>query len=146
MDVMTVLQMAARQPLSLSQDCVVTDSTSADCSARPSFLCMIHFAEPALCFFFIDWILGDCVLLRGVFGKFFGGWGGGRMGWGWEWGVRRIILWTRATAAAHLAERDSLQASLRTSVVVVCWLLNVPTTCWCISGTDLRRPFYVLPH
>ena len=26
------------------------------------------------------------------------------------------------------------------------WLLNVPATCECISGTDLRRQFYVLPH
>ena len=30
--------------------------------------------------------------------------------------------------------------------VVVCWLLNVPATCKCISGTDLLRQFYVLPH
>ena len=30
--------------------------------------------------------------------------------------------------------------------VVVCWLLNVPATCWCISGTDLLKQFYVLPH
>ena len=30
--------------------------------------------------------------------------------------------------------------------VVVCWLLNVPATCSCISGTDLLRQFYVLPH
>ena len=28
----------------------------------------------------------------------------------------------------------------------VCWLLNVPVTCECISGTDLRRQLYVLPH
>ena len=28
----------------------------------------------------------------------------------------------------------------------VCWLLNVPATCWCISGTDLLRQVYVLPH
>ena len=28
----------------------------------------------------------------------------------------------------------------------VCWLLNVPATCECISGTDLQRQFYVLPH
>ena len=27
----------------------------------------------------------------------------------------------------------------------VCWLLNVPATCECISGTDLLRQFYVLP-
>ena len=30
--------------------------------------------------------------------------------------------------------------------VVVGWLLNVPPTCQCISGTDLLRQFYVLPH
>ena len=29
---------------------------------------------------------------------------------------------------------------------VVGWLLNVPATCKCISGTDLHRQFYVLPH
>ena len=28
----------------------------------------------------------------------------------------------------------------------VCWLLNVPATCECISGTDLLRQVYVLPH
>ena len=28
----------------------------------------------------------------------------------------------------------------------VCWVLNVPATCKCISGTDLLRQFYVLPH
>ena len=27
----------------------------------------------------------------------------------------------------------------------VCWLLNVLATCWCISGTDLLRLFFVLP-
>ena len=26
------------------------------------------------------------------------------------------------------------------------WLLNVPATCECISGTDLHRQFYMLPH
>ena len=26
------------------------------------------------------------------------------------------------------------------------WLLNVPATCECISGTDLLRQVYVLPH
>ena len=28
----------------------------------------------------------------------------------------------------------------------VCWLLNVPATGQCISGTDLLRQFDVLPH
>ena len=30
-------------------------------------------------------------------------------------------------------------------IKIVC-LLNVPATCECISGTDLHRQFYVLPH
>ena len=30
--------------------------------------------------------------------------------------------------------------------VFVGWLLNVPATCECISGTDVLRQFYVLPH
>ena len=30
--------------------------------------------------------------------------------------------------------------------VVVYWLLNVPATCWCISGTDVLRQSYMLPH
>ena len=29
---------------------------------------------------------------------------------------------------------------------VVCWLLKVPATCECISGTDLLRQIYVLPY
>ena len=32
------------------------------------------------------------------------------------------------------------------AALFVCWLLNVPATCKCISGTDLLRQFYVLPH
>ena len=31
-------------------------------------------------------------------------------------------------------------------MMVVGWLLNVPATCECISGMDLLRQFYVLPH
>ena len=32
------------------------------------------------------------------------------------------------------------------STVVVCWLLNVPATDYCMSGTDLLRQFYMVPH
>ena len=32
------------------------------------------------------------------------------------------------------------------SAEIVCWLLKVPATCLCISGADLLRQFYVLPH
>ena len=31
-------------------------------------------------------------------------------------------------------------------LLFVCWLLIVPATCECISGTDLHRQVYVLPH
>ena len=31
-------------------------------------------------------------------------------------------------------------------VVVVCWFLNVPATCECVSGTDQLRQLYVLVH
>ena len=30
--------------------------------------------------------------------------------------------------------------------LLVGWLLNVPAICECISGTDLLRQLYVLPH
>ena len=37
-------------------------------------------------------------------------------------------------------------AVLSRTRLLVGWLLNVPATCECISGTDLHRQFYVLPH
>ena len=39
----------------------------------------------------------------------------------------------------------ALPTRAKVNIVVVCWLLNVPATCWCISGTDLHRELYVLP-
>ena len=45
--------------------------------------------------------------------------------------------------AVHDYESHQLSAG---PVVVVGWLLNVPATCECISGTDLLGQFYVLPH
>ena len=42
---------------------------------------------------------------------------------------------------------ESKRISVRRSLFCfVGWLLNVPATCECISGTDLHRQFYVLPH
>ena len=32
------------------------------------------------------------------------------------------------------------------SLSCVCWLLDVPATRYCISGTDLLRQLYILPH
>ena len=34
----------------------------------------------------------------------------------------------------------------RLEELFVGWLVNVPATCECTSGTDLLRQFYVLPH
>ena len=39
-----------------------------------------------------------------------------------------------------------LEKSSSHDCLFVGWLLNVPATCECISGTDLLRQFYVLPH
>ena len=52
-------------------------------------------------------------------------------------------LGTKIDAAPH----SFIYLHSRTQrLFVVCWLLNVPATCKCISGTDLLRQFYVLPH
>ena len=44
------------------------------------------------------------------------------------------------TSSSHREDTKLLQERF------VCWLLNVPATCECISGTDLLRQVYVLPH
>ena len=45
----------------------------------------------------------------------------------------------------YLRDRDR-QTDRQTDRLFVGWLLNVPETCQCISGTDPLRQFYVLPH
>ena len=47
-------------------------------------------------------------------------------------------------SVASLPQASFLRAIV--DVMFVGWLLNVPATCECISGTDLHRQFYVLPH
>ena len=42
--------------------------------------------------------------------------------------------------------RESSSRKEKIVVLFVGWLLNVPATGECISGTDLLRQFYVLPH
>ena len=37
-------------------------------------------------------------------------------------------------------------SEIQREVVVVGWVLNVPATCECISGTDLLRQYCVLPN
>ena len=42
-------------------------------------------------------------------------------------------------------EREDVLEGERNSLFL-CWLHNVPATCECISGADLLKQFYVLPH
>ena len=52
-----------------------------------------------------------------------------------------------ASVAVGGADRDVPQQHFGPrEALFVGWLLNVPATCECISGTDLHRQFYVLPH
>ena len=44
------------------------------------------------------------------------------------------------------ADTRALRGKGEKTRIVVCWLLSVPATSQCISGTDLLRQFYVLPH
>ena len=47
----------------------------------------------------------------------------------------------------YSAEWDEINNdSRKETIVVVCWLLNVPAVCLCISGTDLLRQLHKLPH
>ena len=59
-------------------------------------------------------------------------------GGGGEWGREKTEAEGRHTTL-------SLPCVLEITIVVG-WLLNVPATCECISGKDLLRQFYVLPH
>ena len=45
-----------------------------------------------------------------------------------------------------IQNRKTWHNKLSWECLFVGWLLNVPATCECISGTDLHRQFYVLPH
>ena len=54
--------------------------------------------------------------------------------------------WTARSIEWQIKKKNQLENQNAVGVVVVGWLLNVPATCECISGTDLRRQFYVLPH
>ena len=53
---------------------------------------------------------------------------------------------SRKTAEAKNKGREKSKGGDGQESLYVCWLLNVPATCECISGTDLLRQFYVLPH
>ena len=61
--------------------------------------------------------------------------------------ISSTYIYEAATQTTRwMADRLYRLAPFLLAEVVVCWLLNVPATCYCISGTDLLRQFYVLPH
>ena len=61
-----------------------------------------------------------------------------------DWAIRAPPGLQAGVPVAVLQSSWCCRLSART--VFVCWLLNVPATCECISGTDLLRQFYLLPH
>ena len=54
--------------------------------------------------------------------------------------------WPCDNTFTHRAVGKVTRPSVRVRTVVVCWLLNVPATWECTSGTDLLRQVFVLPH
>ena len=55
--------------------------------------------------------------------------------------------WAECTETDSVTGSRSVNQAFSVGVwLFVCWLLNVPVTCLCITGTDLHRQFYVLPH
>ena len=59
--------------------------------------------------------------------------------------VRSVHQTQHVTHVTQIPETGFTRIKGR-QTMFVCWLLNVPATCECISGTDLHRQFYVLPH
>ena len=68
------------------------------------------------------------------------------------WGTFCCLSWKLGWCTPSSILKEVLQylGWVWTDVLEVClfvgWLHNVPATCECISGTDLLRQFYVLPH
>ena len=62
----------------------------------------------------------------------------------------RIYAFSRICNVSMLLEerkrRKAMKQRREGRGLFLCWLLNVPATCECISGMDLLRQFYVLPH
>ena len=60
--------------------------------------------------------------------------------------ARWMPRWTNKTGCIqpHVTHTDHKGKVYQTDVV--CWLLNVPATCKCISVTDLLQQFYKLSH
>ena len=56
------------------------------------------------------------------------------------------LQWSDNLLGVLLSKKGSRDNDLDDSCLFVGCLLNVPATRKCISGTDLLRQFYVLPH
>ena len=54
-------------------------------------------------------------------------------------------LWPTGPASVFVRGQPSGE-SWEVGGLLACWLLNVQATCVCISGTELLRQLYVLPH
>ena len=59
----------------------------------------------------------------------------------WNVSICTVVRWSQMQTSHQYGNLQSSGWGL-----FVGWLLNVPATCECISGTDLLRQFYVLPH
>ena len=57
-----------------------------------------------------------------------------------------LLLFVRPGRLDKIGADCLARTKLGVWIVVFGWLLNVPATCECISGTDLLRQVYVLPH
>ena len=73
------------------------------------------------------------------------------------WATRALLVPDICHAAHYIQGVEMSTPSLTGPVVrqtyrsslalgVVCWLLNVPATCECVSGTDLLRQFFTCCH
>ena len=67
-------------------------------------------------------------------------------GWPAQWCTGPELLSTHCTGSRPATSHKWILISTVQGTKFVCWLLSVQATCECISGTDLLRQFYVLPH
>ena len=91
------------------------------------------------CLAWMEWVGKWASCVNGMGGEVgvlreWNGWGGGCLVW-MEW-VGRWVSCMNGMGGEVGVLREWF----------VCWLLNVPATCKCISGMDLLRQEYVLPH
>ena len=57
-------------------------------------------------------------------------------------GQPALVCTTSAPRVLQGSNKNGISSTAAAFLFVACWLLNVPATCQCISGTDLLRQFY----